>query len=72
MGRVKKDQEEKHSLEQRVKSEYREMPGLLLSDSQAIRLLNIEPETWQSVSSKLLETGFLKRTPKGYVKSEET
>jgi hypothetical protein len=50
---------------QRVQSEYREMPGLKLTEAQARRLWNIDAPTCRLVLTTLLEQRFLKRTPGG-------
>jgi len=49
----------------RVQGEYREMPGLKLTDAQAQRLLGIDCDTCTVVLSTLLERGFLRRTNNG-------
>ena len=49
----------------RVQGEYREMPGLKLTDAQAQRLLGIDCDTCAVVLSTLLERGFLRRTNNG-------
>jgi Spy/CpxP family protein refolding chaperone len=57
-----------HSLEamvQRVRGEYLEMPGLSLTEHQAQRLWHLEPEACRSLFEALVDSGFLRRTPRG-------
>lgn len=49
-------------LAQRVRSEYREMPGLNLTRRQAQCLWGLGPETCDRVLAHLVKTGFLTRT----------
>lgn len=49
----------------RVQNEYREMPGLKLTEAQARRLWNLDSDTCSFVLTTLLEQRFLKRTTKG-------
>jgi hypothetical protein len=62
-----------HSLDvivQRVRGEYLEMPGLSLTERQAQRLWHLEPEACRSLFKALVESGFLRRTPRGaYVRA---
>ena len=53
------------TLLRRVQSEYREMPGLTLTEAQARRLWDIDGGTCRLVLTTLLEQRFLKRTPSG-------
>ena len=56
---------------QRIQSEYREMPGLKLTEAQAQRLWGIDGRTWQLVLTTLLEQRFLRQTPGGtYVRGD--
>jgi Spy/CpxP family protein refolding chaperone len=50
---------------QRVRGEYLEMPGLSLTEHQAQRLWHLEPEACRSLFSALVESGFLRQTPRG-------
>jgi len=50
---------------QRVRAEYREMPGLRLTPSQAIRLFGIEPLVCADVLNALVNEHFLSRTAGG-------
>ena len=55
---------------QRVQGEYRDMPGLKLTEAQAQRLLGIDCNTCAVILSTLVERGFLKRTDNGlYVRA---
>ena len=55
---------------QRVRGEYLEMPGLSLTERQAQRLWHLEPETCHLLFKALVESGFLRRTPRGgYVRA---
>lgn len=49
----------------RIQSEYREMPGLKLTEVQARRLWNLDGHTCSLVLTTLLERRFLKRTASG-------
>ena len=49
----------------RVMSEYREMPGLLLTLSQASRLWQVECRHCEAVLAGLVREGWLCRTPDG-------
>lgn len=52
-------------LSQRIRSEYREMPGLNLTQAQAQRLWSIDEPTCRLVFRTLVDQRFLKRTPSG-------
>ena len=55
---------------QRVRGEYLEMPGLSLTESQAQRLWHLEPEACRLLLKALVESGFLRQTPRGgYVRA---
>ena len=49
----------------RIQNEYREMPGLILTEDQAKRLWALDSNTCQRVLAALLERRFLKRTAGG-------
>jgi len=49
----------------RVKSEFREMPGLHLTFSQACRLWHMDPATCEAVLTALVGEQFLRRTADG-------
>jgi hypothetical protein len=54
----------------RVQGEYRDMPGLKLTEAQAQRLLGIDCDTCAVVLSTLIERRFLRRTANGlYVRA---
>ena len=50
---------------QRVQGEYREMPGLKLTEAQAQRFLGLDCDTCAVILSTLTEIGFLRRTHNG-------
>lgn len=49
----------------RIRNEYREMPGLNLTEAQARRLWTLDPNTCRVVLTMLLEQRFLRRTASG-------
>ena len=54
----------------RIENEYREMPGLILTEVQARRLWAIDAETCRAVLGALLRGRFLRRTAAGaYVRA---
>jgi hypothetical protein len=54
----------------RVRGEYLEMPGLSLTERQAQRLWHLEPEACRLLLKALVESGFLRQTPRGgYVRA---
>jgi hypothetical protein len=56
-----------HLLIERVRSEFKEMPGLQLTPAQASRLLGIEPQTCRSVLDALVRAAFLRWTAAGTI-----
>lgn len=50
---------------ERVRGEFREMPGLALTLEQAVRLWSLDAATCSDVMSHLIKTGFLCRRPDG-------
>jgi hypothetical protein len=55
---------------QRVQGEYRDMPGLKLTEAQAQRLLGIDCDTCAVVLTTLIERRFLRRMANGlYVRA---
>ena len=54
-----------HELLQRVEGEYREMPGLSLTMSEAERLWGLDRATCASVLTTLIERRFLRQTTGG-------
>ena len=58
------------SLAARIECEYREMPGLVLTEAQAERLWGLDAAMCRAVLTALLERGFLRRTAAGtYVRA---
>ena len=54
----------------RVQGEYRDMPGLKLTEAQVQRLLGIDCDTCAVILSTLIERRFLRRTKNGlYVRA---
>jgi hypothetical protein len=53
----------------RVRGEYLEMPGLILTTEQAQRLWGIGPRECRAIMTSLVEAGFLRPTPRGYVRT---
>ena len=53
------------SLIARIRGEYREMPGLLLTFAQACRLWYVDAPTCATVLEQLVREGFLHRTADG-------
>jgi DNA-binding GntR family transcriptional regulator len=53
------------ALGERIRGDYREMPGLSLSPDQARRLWGLDERTCREALTALVESGFLRRTPKG-------
>jgi hypothetical protein len=53
------------ALLRRIRSEFREMPGLCLTARQARRLWALEPSVCNAVLASLVEDGFLRRTGDG-------
>lgn len=60
------------TLLQRIQHEYREMPGLKLTEAQAMRLWGSDATTCRAVLAALLERGILRRTAAGaYVRASD-
>lgn len=56
---------------QRIEAEYREMPGLSVTDAQARRLWGLDEETCRRALGTLLRRGILRRTRRqSYVRTE--
>jgi hypothetical protein len=53
------------SITERVRGEFREMPGLTLTVAQAGRLWSLDAPTCSEVLSELVESGFLCRKADG-------
>ena len=49
----------------RIRGEYREMPGLRLTLDQACRLWHVDRLTCQALLDQLVREDFLRRTPTG-------
>jgi hypothetical protein len=58
-------QDPKAMIAERVRGEFREMPGLTLTLAQARRLWSLDASTCTEVLSNLVETGFLARRADG-------
>jgi hypothetical protein len=56
---------ERQRLIERVRAEYREMPGLSLNLRQATRLLGLDRPICGDVFHTLVTEGFLRQTPRG-------
>ena len=59
------------ALVDRVRGEFIEMPGLQLTEAQAIRLWGMDAEACRQVIEALVETAFLRRTPAGKIVRRE-
>jgi hypothetical protein len=57
-------------LSERVRGEYREMPGLQLTLAQASRLWNTNITVSQDVLDALVDTAFLRRSGGHYVRAD--
>lgn len=57
---------EAEGLVARIKAEYREMPGLSLTRTQAQRLWQLDESTCRTILSGLVASGFLQLTAKGH------
>jgi hypothetical protein len=51
-----------------IRSEYAEMPGLCLTRAQVQRLWLLEPTACDNVLRALVDAGYLRLTPSGYVR----
>jgi len=56
---------ERTSIPERIRGEFREMPGLTLTVERARRLWSLDPSTCSVVLTQLVETGFLCRRADG-------
>jgi hypothetical protein len=54
---------------QLLKAEFLEMPGLKLTVPQASRLIALEVDKTQPLLDALVDTGFLRQTPSGFVRA---
>ena len=57
--------ETRAAITERVRGEFREMPGLTLTLAQAGRLWSLDPATCTEVLTSLVGSGFLSRRPDG-------
>ena len=57
--------ERRPSITERIRGEFREMPGLTLTVAQARRLWSLDQSTCSAVLTQLVETGFLCRRADG-------
>jgi hypothetical protein len=62
---------ENHSLVDRVRSEFIEMPGLRLTPAQAARLWGMDDASCARVIATLVGSSFLRWTPSGMVVRSE-
>lgn len=63
--------EQQEAILRRVRSEYRELPGLSPTLAQAQRLFGLDRDTCGAVLERLTHARFLSRTPKGrYVRRD--
>jgi hypothetical protein len=53
----------------RVRAEYDEMPGLCLTARQAERLFGLDRDRCIDVLDALVDLGFLRRVPDGYIRA---
>lgn len=51
-----------------IRAEYEEMPGLCLTQAQVQRLWRLDPSACDTVLRALVDAGFLRLTPRGYVR----
>jgi hypothetical protein len=51
-----------------IRAEYNEMPGLCLTRAQVQRLWLLEPEACDNVLRAMMDAGYLRLTPGGYVR----
>ena len=53
------------TIAERIRAEFREMPGLTLTVAQARRLWSLDPSTCNQVLAQLVEAGFLSQRADG-------
>jgi hypothetical protein len=58
--------QDRQRIAERVRAEYREMPGLCLSLAQAARLLGLDRPICGEVFRALVHDGFLRETSRGH------
>ena len=54
----------------RVRGEFDEMPGMCLLVEQAARLFGLDRTETEGILESLVAEGYLRRTPRGFVKSD--
>jgi hypothetical protein len=52
----------------RIRAEYDELPGLCLTRAQAQRLWMLEPDVCDNILRAMVDAGFLRLTPGGYIR----
>jgi hypothetical protein len=62
---------ERQNLLERVRAEYREMPGLCLSLAQGARLFGLDRPLCSDVFRALVREGFLRETSQGHYRRAE-
>ena len=60
---------ERRELRARVRSEFLEMPGLVLTHAQAVRFFGLDPNCCNEVLSDLVGTGFLATDGRRFMRS---
>jgi hypothetical protein len=63
---------EREPIVDRIREEFREMPGLRLTPAQATRLWGLEEDTCAAVIDRLVATAYLRWTPAGAVTRAES
>lgn len=58
---ARRDIDERRRLRRRVRDEFLEMPGMVITRAQAGRLFGLEPDTCAAVLTDLVDAGFLFR-----------
>jgi hypothetical protein len=56
------------SIARRVRVEYEEMPGLVLTIPQAARLWHLEKSVVENVMASLVAAEYLRQSPSGFVR----
>jgi hypothetical protein len=51
--------DERRRLRGRVRDEFLELPGMVMTRAQAVRLFGLEPDTCDAVLTDLVDAGFL-------------
>ena len=58
-------------LRSRICREFLELPGLVLTQSQAVRLFGLEPECCHAILSDLVSTGFLDTDGRWFLRAHQ-